>query len=521
MEPLLEVKQLQIVLNRDRCYKTLVHDMSFVLKKGKTLAIIGESGSGKSLTALSLLQLLPANIMPTEGSEAWYEGENLFTASHHAMARWRGKCIAMIFQEPMTCLNPVLTVGQQLLEVLRRHTALSLKACEVRIHSLLEEVGLSDATCAAYPHQLSGGMKQRVMIAMALLCEPDILIADEVTTALDVTLQGQIMALLQSLQQRYGVALLFITHDLGAARSMAHDLVVMQEGRAVERGTVAAFFSGPREPYSRALLAASPRLERQPSLRPPAEDLLSVQDMRVHFPMKRGLLRRPRGWKKAVDGVSFNLQRGETLGIVGESGSGKSTLAKALVQLIPLTSGSIQWRCPSKNGSLVQMVFQDPYASMNPRMMIVDILSEGLRAHKLLPPRAEWLEELGRLLQQVGMDAACLHRYPHEFSGGQRQRLCIARALTLKPRLLICDEPTSALDVMTQRALIGLLKDLQKQWDMAYLFISHDLAVVSQLAHKVMVMQGGKVREYGTAQQVLHAPRDAYTRALVNAKKGG
>ncbi|MHA7840700.1 MAG: ABC transporter ATP-binding protein [Gammaproteobacteria bacterium] len=520
MHPVLEVKNLQLVLKHKDRNDTLVHNVSFTLCQKETVALIGESGSGKSLTALSLLQLLPSNIVPTQGSEAWYKGNNLFTVSERTMTKLRGKDIAIIFQEPMTSLNPVLTLGKQLFEVLKRHKTLSRKASKQRIYELLAEVGLSDPAhiCASYPHQLSGGMKQRVMIAMALLCEPDILIADEATTALDVTVQAQILSLLQSLQQRYGMALLFITHDLGIARHMAHALVVMQQGRTVEQGAAAEFFAAPKTAYSHALLAASPQLAVSPTfVEDENKQLLQVENIGVHFPVGGRFLRPPTAWIKAVDDVSFCLQEGETLGIVGESGSGKSTLAKALVNLLPITVGTMMWRGIRGANTDVQMIFQDPYSSMNPRMMIVDLLLEGLRAQGVLPKTSKLLEMLSQLLEQVGMDSTCLYRYPHEFSGGQRQRLCIARALTLKPKVLICDEPTSALDVMTQQQVIHLLKTLQKQWNIAYIFISHDLAVVSQLAHRVMVMQKGRVMEYGAAQQVLHQPRSEYSRALLGA----
>ncbi|HVA14739.1 MAG TPA: ABC transporter ATP-binding protein [Stellaceae bacterium] len=505
-----------------------VRGVSFDLEKGETLALVGESGSGKSVTALSILQLLP---YPTAShsttSSIRFDGRELVRAGNAILRDIRGNRIAIVFQEPMTSLNPLHTIEKQVAETLHLHKGLSGSAARARVIELLQLVGLAEAESRlnAYPHQLSGGQRQRVMIAMALANEPDILIADEPTTALDVTIQAQILKLLKDLQARFGMALLLITHDLTIVRKMADRVLVMTEGEIVERGATADIFAAPQHPYTKKLLAAEPKGTPQ-AHEPRPKALVETRDIRVWFPIKTGLFRRTAGYVKAVDGVDLTLREGETLGVVGESGSGKTTLGLALLRLID-SRGEIVFdgrRLDALSGQTLrplrremQVVFQDPYSSLSPRLSIAQIVEEGLKVHQLGGNAKERRRAIERMLQEVGLDPAAADRYPHEFSGGQRQRVALARALVLRPRFLLLDEPTSALDMSVQAQMVELLRELQARHGIAYLFISHDLRVVRALAHDIMVMKDGKVVESGPAASIFAAPQSAYTRALMAA----
>jgi microcin C transport system ATP-binding protein len=526
--PLLSVKNLTVNFATGDRTVDAVRGISFDLEKGETLALVGESGSGKSVTALSILQLLPyPPASHGTGSSITFGGHELVGASEAALSQIRGNRIAMVFQEPMTSLNPLHTVEKQIGETLYLHKGMRGDAARTRIIELLHLVGLAEAESRldAYPHQLSGGQRQRVMIAMALANEPDILIADEPTTALDVTIQAQILKLLKELQARFGMALFLITHDLTIVRKMADRVLVMTQGEIVERGPVETLFAAPQHPYTCKLLAAEPRGEPEThEPRPPV--LVEAHGLRVWFPIKTGLFRRTTGYVKAVDGVEIALRQGETLGVVGESGSGKTTLGLALLRLIE-SSGEIIFdgkRLDSMAGKALrplrremQIMFQDPYSSLSPRLSIAQIVEEGLKVHGLGGNAAARREAIERVLVEVGLDPRSADRYPHEFSGGQRQRIALARALVLKPRFLLLDEPTSALDMSVQAQMVELLRTLQEKHGLAYLFISHDLRVVKAMAHDVLVMKDGKVVESGPAAQLFAAPQTAYTRALMAA----
>jgi microcin C transport system ATP-binding protein len=528
MTDLLDVRDLSVTFDvgRGRTF-TAVDRVSFTLEKGETLALVGESGSGKSVTALSVLQLLPYPHARHPSGSICFKGEELVGAPERRLRGVRGNRIAMIFQEPMTSLNPLHTIEKQIGETLRIHKGLSGNAARVRIIELLRLVGLgaqAEKRLDAYPHQLSGGQRQRVMIAMALANEPDLLIADEPTTAVDVTIQAQLLKLLQELQERMGMAMLFITHDLNIVRKLAHRICVMQHGRIVETGAVHDVFTKPQHDYTRHLLAAEPKGEPAP---PPtqARTVLAARDVRVWFPIKAGVLRHTVGHVKAVDGVDVTLKEGHTLGVVGESGSGKTTLGLALLRLeastgtIEFDGRTIQDLRASELRPMrkeMQIVFQDPFGSLSPRLSVSEIIEEGLRIHKIGSPE-EREAMIIEALNEVRLDPETRHRYPHEFSGGQRQRVAIARALVLKPRLLVLDEPTSALDMSVQAQIVDLLRELQEKYRLAYLFISHDLRVVRALADEVMVLKDGKVVERGASVQVFEQPREAYTRALMAA----
>ena len=502
-----------------------VEGVSLTLVKGRTLALVGESGSGKSVTALAIPRLLPAGT--AVGGRVLLAGEDLLAAGEARLRALRGSDIAMIFQEPMTALNPLHTIERQIGEILEVHGLRGRTARRARTLELLEEVGIRDPAgrLGAYPHQLSGGQRQRVMIAMALANRPDLLIADEPTTALDVTVQAQILTLLKDLQARHGMAMLFITHDLGIVRRLADDVAVMRHGRIVEAGPAADVFAAPHHPYTRMLLAAEPK-GVAPRRDPAAAPVLTVDDLRVHFPIKRGLLRRTVGALKAVDGVSLTVRQGQTVGVVGESGSGKTTLGLAILRLIasegrvaylgrPIEGlGSAAMRPLRRD---IQVVFQDPYGSLSPRMPIVDIVGEGLLVQRSGLTAARRREMVARALTETGLDPATMDRYPHEFSGGQRQRIAIARAMVLEPKFVVLDEPTSALDMSVQAQIVDLLRALQEKHALAYLFISHDLAVVRALASDIVVMREGRIVEAGAADDVFNAPRDPYTRALLDA----
>ena len=525
--PLLEVRGLETQFDVPGGPVRAVRGVSLSLARGETLALVGESGSGKSVTALSILQLLPRPPARYPAGSVRFRGAELMGAPEAELEQVRGNRIAMVFQEPMTSLNPLHTIDKQVAETLRVHKSMTRAAARARVLELLHLVGLADAErrLGAYPHQLSGGERQRVMIAMALGNEPDLLIADEPTTALDVTIQAQILRLLKTLQQRFGMALLLITHDLGIVRRMADRVAVMTEGQIVETAAVAELFASPRHPYTRRLLDAEPRGEPVP-VAPDAPAVLAGRDVRVWFPVRGGLLRRTVGLVKAVDGVSVAVREGQTLGVVGESGSGKTTLGLALVRL-QASRGEIELggqRIDGLGGRALralrrqmQVVFQDPYGSLSPRMSVRQIVEEGLTVHQADTSREERRALVDRALVEVGLDPAARDRYPHEFSGGQRQRIAIARAIVLRPRLVVLDEPTSALDVSVQAQIVELLRDLQSRHRLAYLFISHDLRVVKALAHDVVVMRAGRVVEHGPAARVLGAPEQPYTRALLAA----
>ena len=523
--PLLEVKDLSVTFGRGA---PAVEEVAFAIQPGETLALVGESGSGKSVTALSILQLLPyppARHGP--GSSVVFQGQELMGADEAALRKVRGNEISMIFQEPMTSLNPLHSIARQVSETLAIHRGLAPAAARKRVLELLRLVGIKEAEkrLDAYPHQLSGGQRQRVMIAMALANEPKLLIADEPTTALDVTVQAQVLGLMRRLQRELGMTLLLITHDLGVVRRMADRVCVMTEGRIVESGAVATVFDDPQHPYTRRLLAAEPRGSAPP---PPADaaPVMAAEDVRVHFPIKRGVLRRTVDHVRAVDGVSLALSEGETLGVVGESGSGKTTLGLALLRLTQ-SQGAISYRGERIDGLSaaalrplrrdLQIVFQDPFGSLSPRLTVGDIVAEGLDIHDRGLARSAREERIAAALEEVGLEPAMRHRYPHEFSGGQRQRISIARAMILKPRFVVLDEPTSALDMSVQAQIVELLRGLQEKHRLAYLFVSHDLRVVRAMSHKMVVMRDGQVVESGSAEEIFERPQHPYTRSLLEA----
>jgi microcin C transport system ATP-binding protein len=504
-----------------------VRGISFHIGRGETLALVGESGSGKSVSALSILRLLPSPPARYRSGRIIFAGEDLLHAPERTLRSVRGNRIAMIFQEPMTSLNPLHTVEKQIGEVLEIHRGLTGEKARARIIELLEEVGIHEPEkrLQSYPHQLSGGQRQRVMIAMALANEPDLLIADEPTTALDVTVQAQILQLLRRLQRQKNMALLLITHDLTIVRRIADRVAVMKDGEIVETAPTGELFSQPRHAYTRMLLASEPSGD-PPPLDPRAPVVLQADDLKVWFPIRRGWLKRTVGHVKAVNGVSVKIRRGQTLGVVGESGSGKTTLGLALLRLIP-SQGPIVFmgrnietfdaRAMRPLRRHMQIVFQDPFGSLSPRMSVRQIVEEGLL---IQAPDLSWEERVAlvaRALSEVGIDPEAMERYPHEFSGGQRQRIAIARAMVLQPRFVVLDEPTSALDLSVQAQIVDLLRRLQKEHDLAYMFISHDLRVVKALASELLVMRRGEVVEQGPAAEIFEHPRHPYTRALLKA----
>jgi microcin C transport system ATP-binding protein len=504
-----------------------VKNVSFDIGRGETVALVGESGSGKTVTALSILQLLPYPAASHPSGAITFKGENLLALPPDGLRHVRGNQISMIFQEPMTSLNPLHMIEQQIAEVLKIHMGLSGAACRARVLDLLNRVGIEDpeSRLGSYPHQLSGGQRQRVMIAMALANEPDLLIADEPTTALDVTIQAQILELLLELRAEFNMAMLLITHDLGIVRKMADRVCVMHDGVIVERGATHDIFDHPKDDYTKHLIASEPKGSPPPE-NARARTILKTDDLKVWFPIKRGFLRRTVGYIKAVDGIDVDVKEGQTLGVVGESGSGKTTLGLAILRLIS-SEGPIVYLGDRIDGydskkmrplrKDLQIVFQDPYGSLSPRMSIGQIIEEGLDIQNPGLSRDERDARVSRALKEVGLDSALRDRYPHEFSGGQRQRIAIARALVLEPKLLILDEPTSALDVSVQAQIVDLLRDLQKRHKLAYLFISHDLKVVRALANSIIVLRHGKVVEQGPAQTVFASPKTDYTKALLAA----
>jgi microcin C transport system ATP-binding protein len=524
--PLLSVRDLSVAFASEERTVLAVDRVSFDVRRGETVALVGESGSGKSVTALSVLKLLPPSASHPSG-EVRFNGENLLAMNERQIRKVRGNDVTMVFQEPMTSLNPLHTVERQIAEVLSIHRGITGDAARKRVIELLTEVGIPEpeTRLGSYPHQLSGGQRQRVMIAVALANEPKLLIADEPTTALDVTVQAQILKLLKELQSRLGMAMLFITHDLGIVRKIADRVCVMNNGKIVETGPVAEVFRAPQHPYTRELIAAQPKGD--PALPHPNEPVvMETTDLKVWFPIKRGVMRKTVGHIKAVDGVSVAVRKGETLGVVGESGSGKTTLGLALIRLIssqgpivfmgkPVDTLGFKEMRPQR--SEMQIVFQDPFGSLSPRMSIADIIGEGLRVHQPKLSATERDDKVIAALRDVGLDPSSRHRYPHEFSGGQRQRVAIARAAVLEPSFIVLDEPTSALDMIVQAQIVDLLRDLQQRRGLTYMFISHDLRVVAALASRIMVMRNGKVVEQGAAVDIFKNPQSDYTKALFAA----
>lgn len=509
----------------------LIRNVHFSIMPGEIFALVGESGSGKSLTSLAIMRLLPEALKVTTG-DIHLQGQSLFQKTEAEMQQIRGRRVAMIFQEPMTSLNPVMKVGDQVAEVLRLHLGISGKEARVKVVSLFEEVGIPQANERFdwYPHQLSGGQKQRIMIAMALACEPDLLIADEPTTALDVTIQAQVLQLLKKIRDERGLSILFITHDMGVVNEMADKVAVMEKGVLVEHARKDQFFSNPTHPYSHQLLSdAIPDQQIKPMK--DVANLLEINDLKVYFPIKKGLFQRTVGFVKAVDGVSLRVKKGQTLALVGESGSGKSTIGQAILKLVSTTSGGVLFNEESEAPvdftklnerqmkafrKKVQVIFQDPFSALNPRMTVSEIIREGMVSLQVgnQDKGAQDLR-INMLLKQVGLLPEHKYRYPHEFSGGQRQRIGIARALAVEPDLIICDEPTSALDVTVRAQVLKLLEQLQEEYQLSYLFITHDLSIIPSVAHEVAVMKQGKIVEQGTVEAVMRHPQHEYTKTLL------
>ena len=526
-EKLLSIRDLSVAFGTGAREVLAVDRVSFDIAKGETLALVGESGSGKSVTALSVMKLLPYPAAHHPSCSISFKGRELLTMPENEIRHVRGNDITIIFQEPMTSLNPLHTIEKQIREILLIHQGLAGEKARTRILELLDQVGIPDpkGRLASYPHQLSGGQRQRVMIAMALANEPDLLITDEPTTALDVTVQAQILKLLKDIQKRLGMSMLFITHDLGIVRKLADRVCVMNTGKIVERGPVERVFTAPEHPYTRALLAAEPKPDPAPP-RPTAPVVVSTTDLKVWFPIKRGVLRKVVGHIKAVDGISVEVRKGETLGVVGESGSGKTTLGLAILRLIS-SNGPVVFMGDTIQGLKfkqmrpyrrnMQIVFQDPYGSLSPRMSVSDIIEEGLKVHHSHLSRNERERRVMAALTEVGLDTQTRFRYPHEFSGGQRQRIALARALVLEPTFILLDEPTSALDMIIQAQMVDLLRNLQRKRDLTYMFISHDLRVVAALASRLLVLRHGKMVEEGAAADLFKAPKSDYTRALLAA----
>ncbi|HEX9211171.1 MAG TPA: ABC transporter ATP-binding protein [Bradyrhizobium sp.] len=526
-QPLLSVRDLSVAFHQGGGTTLAVDKVSFQIKRGECVALVGESGSGKSVSALSILKLLPYPNASHPSGSIRFKGQELIDRSEQQMREIRGSDISIIFQEPMTSLNPLHTIEAQIGEIIQLHNPTSNGQARVRTLELLTQVGIPDPETRlnSYPHQLSGGQRQRVMIAMALANEPDLLIADEPTTALDVTVQAQILALLAEIRARLGMSLLFITHDLGIVRRIAETVCVMKGGVIVEQGPVEQVFQSPKHPYTRDLLAAEPKPDPAPP-QPNAPVVMSANDLKVWFPIKRGLMRKTVGHIKAVDGVSVAVRKGETLGVVGESGSGKTTLGLALMRLIS-SNGRIVFLGKDIQGLRfkemrpyrrdMQIVFQDPFGSLSPRMSVADIVGEGLSVHQPKLSHEEREARVVKALEDVGLKPDTRYRYPHEFSGGQRQRISIARAVVLEPDFVVLDEPTSALDMLIQAQMVDLLRELQRRRDLTYMFISHDLRVVASLASHLIVMRGGKVVEEGQAAELFKSPKTDYTRALFAA----
>ena len=566
---LLEVDNLKTYFHTRNGVVKAVDDISFTLEKGEILGIVGESGSGKSVTVHSLMGLVPQPPGRIEGGTATFDGSNLLTADDTALRALRGKRIAMIFQDPMTSLNPYLRISEQLIEPLLIHGQANRKDALQRAITMLEKVGMRDAAerVDSYPHEFSGGMRQRVMIAMALITNPEVLIADEPTTALDVTVQAQILRLLKELQENLGVSVIFITHDLGVIAELADRVAVMYQGHIVEQGNVLSIFENPEHPYTKGLLACRPRLESKFNVLPTVSDyleetevdgrvelsekpnvferieelqkavvdpvfdetdvLLEVSGLKVHFPERSGFFSGPKGWVKAVDGISFSVPRGSTLGLVGESGCGKTTTGRAILNLVPPTSGSVKFAGQEIAGfgvqamlplrKKMQIIFQDPYSSLNPRLTIEQALTEPMAVHGIGDSRGNRRDRAVALLEEVDLESRFLRRYPHEFSGGQRQRICVARVLSLEPIFIVCDEAVSAMDVSVQAQVLNLLKELQARRGLTYIFISHDLSVVKFMADTMAVMRAGIIVEQGIAEAIYSNPKEDYTKRLIEA----
>jgi peptide/nickel transport system ATP-binding protein len=524
MNKILKIENLTLKIKN----KTLIDSISFEIETGEIFALVGESGSGKSLTSLSIMRLLPNSIKITNG-DILLRDKSLFKLPEYQMQKVRGKSIAMIFQEPMSALNPVMSIGKQVAEVIRLHLNLEESEIKNRVISLFNEVSIKEPKQRYnwYPHQLSGGQKQRVMIAMALACEPDLLIADEPTTALDVTIQAQVLQLLKEIQKHRSLSILFITHDMGVVAQMADQIAVMRYGKIVEQNSADNFFSNPTHPYTKQLLQDI-RIVKSKKEITTNQKLLEIRDLKVYFPIKKGIFQRTIGYVKAVDGVSLSIPEGKTLALVGESGSGKSTIGGAILRLLDITDGEILFNgsnivnlSPKKlmpYRSKIQIVFQDPYSALNPRMSVGEIIREGMVSlNKGTKSKKSQNIAIEELLRKVGLKKEHFYRYPHEFSGGERQRIGIARALAVKPKLIICDEPTSALDVSVRSQVLKLLKKLQKEENLSYLFITHDLSIVPMIADEVAVMKEGKIVEQGLVDEVMENPKETYTQKLLKS----
>ncbi len=525
MNNILSVENLSLTIDKEK----LLKNISFNIKQGEIFALVGESGSGKSLTSLAIMRLLP-DVISVSSGDIKLKRKSLFTLPEYKMQKIRGKQIAMIFQEPMSALNPVMTVGEQVAEVIKIHLGLKKEAIKDKVISLFKEVALKDSEERYnwYPHQLSGGQKQRVMIAIALACEPDLLIADEPTTALDVTIQAQVLELLKKIRDERNLSILFITHDMAVVSQMADRVAVMRDGEILEQAECATFFSDPQHPYTQSLLRDAMAIKEDRERRKSSDRLLEVENLKVYFPIKKGFFQRTVGHVKAVDGVTFSIPKGKTLALVGESGSGKSTIGQAILSLVPITEGTVKF----ENQDLgrfsqtelkpyrrkIQIIFQDPFSALNPRMTIGNIIREGMVSLGVgSKERVSQDEHIKELLLKVDLEAEHAHRYPHEFSGGQRQRIGIARALAVEPELIICDEPTSALDVTVRSQVLKLLKKLQQESGVSYLFITHDLSIVPVIADEVAVMKEGKIVEQGSVVDVMENPQEEYTRTLLAA----
>ena len=560
MSALIQIKNLYVEFATDEGTIPALKGVSFDIPKGRTLGLVGESGSGKSVSAMTILQLIPTPPGRITNGEIIYNGKNILAFSERQMRNLRGNRISMIFQEPMTSLNPVFTVGEQISETLRLHQNMNKSEAKQRAIELLHQVGITQPSqrVKSYPHEMSGGQRQRVMIAMAISCQPELLIADEPTTALDVTIQKQILDLLAELQQKTKMSILFITHDLSVIADIADEVDVMYQGEIVERGFVKDIFTSPQHPYTKGLLTCRPSLKKNPNRLPMVSDfmtkdgkeinfdiektkivkeirpissrnpvILEVKDLKKSFPLKKNIFGKTLSWIHAVDGVNFKVRKGRTLGLVGESGCGKTTIGRTILRLIEASDGNIIYKGQDitflkgkelrKLRRKIQIIFQDPYASLNPRMTIGKAIKEPMEIHHIGADKKEREDLAGELMEKVGLERYMLKRYPHEFSGGQRQRICIARALAVKPEFIVCDESVSALDVSVQAQILNLLLDLQDEFDLAYIFISHDLAVVRFIADEIAVINQGQMVEIANAIEIYQNPKESYTKSLINA----
>ncbi len=553
MASFLSVKNLQTEFKTKDLFVRALRGVSFDIKASEALGIVGESGSGKSVTALSIMRLIPQPPGEITGGQILFKGQDLLTCSEKQMRSVRGNHISMIFQEPMTSLNPVFTVGYQIDEALILHQSMSKKEAREKTIELLDQVGIADPSgrVNAYPHEMSGGQRQRVMIAMAIACQPDLLIADEPTTALDVTIQKQIIELIQSLQERMKMSVMFISHDLGLIAEIAQRTLVMRDGALVEEGQTSEVFKNPKEAYTKGLIACRPKLSMKTSRLPTVSaflegkeaawkdlplreskaftgpPLLEVQGLKKYFPLKKSFFGKPLSYVKAVDDISFEMPKGSTLGLVGESGCGKTTLGRAILHLIQPSAGKVLYNKTDISQlnkkdlkamrRKMQIIFQDPYASLNPRMTAGASIMEPMIIHSLYPDREQRIARVESLMERVGLDKSMKNRYPHEFSGGQRQRICIARAIAIEPEFIVCDESVSSLDVSIQAQILNLLKDIQDKMNLTYIFISHDLTVVKFISDKIAVMHKGKIVEYNDSDKIYRNPKSPYTQKLIDA----